>query len=208
MNEVPASPARKSRARRLKLGYLRRFPVALGYVPLLIALSGTAACTLTEETSLTTAATPESSSLGLIAPLPHARAAVDASSNQRLADWLKTYLKDDYDIVDQRFYVVGREDFLWVAISKFVGNSIEQPLGVCVERQAWHDPGYDLVQVWRVPSAPYTRIAVATMNDDADRRGDRVVGYFELRRIEASRTPEALAAERAPCPSTVGAPNG
>lgn len=193
---------------RCRLAFRCRFSRALSCVPFFIAF-GVAGCAVIEETPLTTAASAsESSFLASLAPLPHARAATDAASNERLSEWLKTYLKDEYEIVDRRFYAVDREDFLWVGIAKFVGNSIEQPLGACVERQPWHDPGYDLVQVWRVPSKPYTRIAVAVANDETAERGDRVVGYFELKRTEASRGPEALEAERTPCPSTIGAPNG
>ncbi len=192
---------------RWRQPFRRRFARALGLVPLSIAF-GIAGCAVIEETPLITASASETSSLGSIAPLPHARVASDTASNERLAEWLRAYLKDEYEIVDRRFYAVDREDFLWVAVAKFVGNAIERPLGACVERQAWHDPGYDLVQVWRMPSKPYTRIAVAVANDEAAKRNDRVVGYFELRRIDASRGPEALEAERAPCPSTVGAPNG
>lgn len=150
-------------------------------------------------------ASSASSSLSRIAPLPHARAATDAESNQRLDAWLSAYLKDEYRIVDRRYFAVDRKDFLWVAIAKFVGNAVERPLGACVEQQPWHEPGYDLVQVWRMPSQPYRRIAVAAENDGD---GSRVVGYFELERVEASRGPEALEAERAPCPETAGAPNG
>ncbi|TXI48506.1 MAG: hypothetical protein E6Q50_11015 [Lysobacter sp.] len=150
-------------------------------------------------------ASSASSSLSRIAPLPHARAATEAASNQALDAWLSAYLKDEYRIVDRRYFAVDRKDFLWVAIAKFVGNAIERPLGACVERQPWHEPGYDLVQVWRMPSQPYRRIAVAAENDGD---GSRVVGYFELERVEASRGPEALDAERAPCPDTAGAPNG
>lgn len=134
---------------------------------------------------------------------PHAAEASDIQTNEdahrRLAQWLTAYLKDEYRIVGSRYFQVDREHFQWVALWKRAANEIEAPHEACLEFQEWNRPGYDQVALWRMPGAPYTRLAVAALNDASADTGPRVVGYFQLERIDAARSDAALAEEQRPC---------
>ncbi|MBP6750411.1 MAG: hypothetical protein KA144_12285 [Xanthomonadaceae bacterium] len=116
-----------------------------------------------------------------IASLPTgtALAGEQTAASSDLSDWMTSYLKGRYTIVSKRFFSVPKDEFHWQSVAKFVGNAIEQPLGACVERYDWHNPGYDLVSVWIIPGQPGKRIAVAGRRGSAD-GADGIVGYFEL----------------------------
>lgn len=154
-------------------------------------------------------AAAEASLIGRIDALRAAQPAGDTAAGQgaELATWLKHYLKDEYEVVATRLFVVRGQDFHWGTLASFVGNSVEQPLQACLDTPAWHGPGRDLVQLWRMPGQPYKRIAVATLNDERAKAGDRVVGYFELERLPNFRDAAALQAETQPCPATTGGAN-
>jgi hypothetical protein len=125
----------------------------------------------------------------------------------KLEQWLSQYLKNEYRVVAKRLFAVDAKSLHWMSIEKFVANEVEQPMEACPEEQSWHSPGFDLVAVWRVPNKPYRRIAVATLRSE-DRESDRVVGYFDLDRIESSRNAENLHDETAACSSTDRRPAG
>jgi hypothetical protein len=93
-----------------------------------------------------------------------------------------------------------------MSIQTSVANDLVQPFDAYLEDQPWHSPGYDLVAVWRLPKTPYKRIAVATLWTE-DRAADRVVGYFELDRVEGSPNPETAREESVPRPSFESRPN-
>jgi hypothetical protein len=126
-------------------------------------------------------------------------AQTNEEAHRRLSDWLSAYLKDEYRIVGSRFFQVDGQQFQWVALWKRLANDIEAPHEACLEFQDWNRPVYDQVVLWRMPGMPYSRIAVAALNDDSAASGPRVVGYFQLERIDAARNDAALAEEQRPC---------
>jgi hypothetical protein len=130
-------------------------------------------------------------------PLPPGGSPEDA---QKLEQWLIDYLKGEYQVTSKRLFEIDGQRLHWMSIQTSVANDLVQPFGACSEDQPWHSPGYDLIAVWRLPKHPYKRVAVATLWTE-DRASDRVVGYFELDRVEGSRNAETLQEENMPCPS-------
>ena len=68
-------------------------------------------------------------------------------------------------------------DVTWNSMEKFL-NSELAPQGGTREDFDWHDPGHDLVAVWKVGTADY--IATAMAHEDVD--GRPLVGYVALRK--------------------------
>ncbi len=181
---------------------IRAFAAAAALMMFAIAACTHAGDTVSNMAPTATTAMDQTMLINEMTP-PHAGTASDAQrddeAQKRLSQWLVTYLKDEYHIRGSRFFNVKRNDFQWVSVWKNFANQIQAPHEACLERQAWNRPGYDLVTLWRMPAAPYTRIAVAALNDDSVSSGLRLVGYFQLERIETSRNDAALAEEIRPC---------
>jgi hypothetical protein len=141
-----------------------------GLVAMLAAMSG---CTHIEETALT----------DQLPDLPGAtalsREADFASERTALSAWLDNYLKHEYRIVGGRFFVDDPQT-KWVVVDAFARNHIEQTLAGVREYKDWHEPGYDLVSLWRVGDEGRA-IAVAMSGDDLP-DGRRLIGYFDLQK--------------------------
>jgi hypothetical protein len=86
------------------------------------------------------------------------------------------YLRKGWQIEGTRCFLM-QPDVTWNSMEKFL-NSELAPQGGARERFEWHDPGHDLVAVWKVGSADY--IATAMAHEEVD--GRPLVGYFAVRK--------------------------
>lgn len=151
---------------------LQRFPLLKSI--LLTALLGmTAGCPATEDATLIDQLPAWSDPQGQpLSPQQQTR------TEQALSSWLSNYMKGEYTITAQRYFLTRKDFTTWNAVEKLIGNYVEQDLGGTQERYSWHDPGIDLVAVWKVGDDP-RRIAVA-MTKEPLTDGRRLIGYFEL----------------------------
>ncbi len=106
-----------------------------------------------------------------------------------LIQWLEAYLHRDYDVIDTRFYWNDKIFSGWALIgnghasyingenSQWHGESINQP---------WHEPGLDLVRVWKVSIDGTDHYFAVAMTDHPvpGTRGRRLIGRFELKKVD------------------------
>lgn len=101
--------------------------------------------------------------------------------------YLLVYLRDEYEIVDQRFFQTDPGFSKWVLLSKRVGTRVENDMAGVMQHQDWQEMGIDLVAIWRLGPQSGRYIAVVMtdgyqpgMDDPAIRKAPHLVGYFEL----------------------------
>lgn len=100
--------------------------------------------------------------------------------------WLEAYLRNEYQVIDRRFFWGKGESANWVAIGKAHALYLENENGrwhVLEEiEQDWRSPGYDLVRIWKVNIDDQDRyFAIAMTNEPAPgTHGRHLIGRFEL----------------------------
>jgi hypothetical protein len=97
-----------------------------------------------------------------------------------LAHALMAYLREGYQLGEQRFFAVDDAVVRWVAIESFVDEHLAQ-FNARRERLTWHRAGIDLFAVWSLNEASTMHFAVA-LSPDPLPDGRRLVGYFYLTR--------------------------
>jgi hypothetical protein len=101
--------------------------------------------------------------------------------------WVESYLKDEYKIVDERFFWSDRKDSMWGPISKGHSAYIEREdrewQGVVTE-QPWHDPGFALIRMWKIDANGASRYVAIVMarTPIPGTRGRRLMARFELKK--------------------------
>ena len=126
---------------------------------------------------LSMSATATSASLARLHAPPAATVELDsehhAAQCRDLEHTVLTYLKDKWHVDGTRCFLL-QNGANWNSMEKFVDS--ELPRGEKERlRFEWHDPGYDLVAVWKVGSE---YLATAMAKDAVD--GQPLVGYFSL----------------------------
>ena len=103
--------------------------------------------------------------------------------------WLEAHLRQEYEVIDQRFFWDRKKSDKWVAISKGHALYPENENGrwrVLQEiREGWRNPGFDLVRMWKVKidgSDHYFAIAM-TKYPVPGAHGRRLIGRFELKKV-------------------------
>lgn len=100
--------------------------------------------------------------------------------------WLEAYLRNEYQVIDRRFFWGKGESAIWVAIGKGHALYPENENGrwrVLEEiEQDWRSPGYDLVRIWKVNIDDQDRyFAIAMTNEPVPgTHGRHLIGRFEL----------------------------
>lgn len=101
-----------------------------------------------------------------------------AAACRNLEKSVLTYLRDDWSIVQHRCFLL-RPGTPWNSMEKLIDNELADKGG---KRLAfdWHDPGIDLVAVWRIGRIGAEHIAVAMSPEPVE--GQPLVGYFDVTR--------------------------
>jgi hypothetical protein len=102
-----------------------------------------------------------------------------------LAHWLETYLRFEYEVVDQRFHWGDSKRLGWIGVGKGHASHIgkESKWEGATVQQDW---GPDVAWLWRVQIDGEARyFAVAMSNDPVPgTRGHYLIGRFELKKID------------------------
>jgi hypothetical protein len=112
---------------------------------------------------------------------PAATAELDTAHRAAQCSALETtaraYLKKGWRIEEARCFLVPAA-VTWNSVEKFVESELAYRSG---SRQAfdWHDPGHDLVAVWKVGRFGGEYIATAMSREPVD--GQHLVAYYSLR---------------------------
>jgi hypothetical protein len=115
-----------------------------------------------------------------LAPPPAAVAELKAEEHanicRELGRSVLAYLREEGSIEQRRCFLL-RPETSWNSMEKFIQNELASQGG---KRLAfdWHDPGIDLVAVWKIGRFGAGRIAVAMSPTPVD--GQSLVGYFNL----------------------------
>ena len=124
--------------------------------------------------------------------LPHKRPL--SKQDQEYAEaafiqWLEAYLHREYEVVDQRFFWGDRKKSEWGPASKghalYFSDEDNRWSNIKELRQAWHDPGFDLVRLWKVNVGGKEHFFAFAMTDRPvpGTRGRRLIGRFELEKV-------------------------
>jgi hypothetical protein len=106
-----------------------------------------------------------------------------------LIQWLEAYLHREYEVVEERFSWTDRNDSAWGPVSKGFALYPENENGrwrvVEEVRQAWHDPGLDLVRMWKVNIDGNDHYFAIAMTDQPvpGTRGRHLMARFELKKV-------------------------
>jgi hypothetical protein len=106
-----------------------------------------------------------------------------------LIQWLEAYLHREYEVIDQRFFWISSKYSMWGSTSKKHALYPENENGrwrILEEiEQDWHDPGFDLVRIWKVGiDANIHYFAIAMTRDPVPgTRGYQLFGRFELKKV-------------------------
>lgn len=116
-----------------------------------------------------------------LAPPPAAVAEIKGEQYANICRELErsvlTYLREEATIEQRRCFLL-RPQTSWNSMEKFIENELAVQAS---KRLAfdWHDPGIDLVAVWKIGRFRSGRIAVAMSSEPID--GQPAVGYFKLK---------------------------
>ena len=107
-----------------------------------------------------------------------------------LIQWLEAYLHREYEVVDARYSWIRRKDQAFGQVAQGLALYPENENGrwrVVEEiRQPWHDPGFDLIRMWKINingSDHYFALAM-TNYPVPGTRGRNLMAYFELRKVD------------------------
>jgi hypothetical protein len=105
-----------------------------------------------------------------------------------LIQWLETYLRGEYEIIDQGFFWKSRKLSGWAAIGSGYAASISGEGGKWngVEiNESWYRPALDPIRVWKVSidGRDHYFAVAATGKPVPGTRGHRLMGRFELKKV-------------------------
>jgi hypothetical protein len=110
-----------------------------------------------------------------------------AYAEAALTHWLEVYLNRKYEVVDRRFFWAPQGSSQWAALGTTIGLRVRTIFGGRTTVDIpWQSPGIDLAEVWEVEYQGTTRIFAMAMTDEPvpGTRGRRLMGYFELKRLQ------------------------
>ena len=110
-----------------------------------------------------------------------------AYAEAALSHWLEVYLNRKYDVVDQKFFWAPQGSSEWAALGTAIGLRVSTIFGARTTVDVpWKSPGFDLAEVWEVEYQGTRRIFAMAMTDEPvpGTRGRRLMGYFELKRLD------------------------
>ncbi len=117
-----------------------------------------------------------------LAPPPAAIVEIDseqhAAACRDLERTVLAYLRDGWSIVQHRCFLM-RPGTPWNSMEKLIENELAHQGGKRLVFD-WHDPGIDLVAVWKIGRIGSEHIAVAMGSQPVD--GHPLVGYFDVKR--------------------------
>jgi len=99
-----------------------------------------------------------------------------AAACRELEQSVLTYLRTSWRIERRRCFLL-QPGTPWNSMEKLVDNALAQEGGRRLSFD-WHDPGIDLVAVWKIGRFNAEHIAVAMSRQTID--GKPIVGYFDL----------------------------
>jgi hypothetical protein len=106
-----------------------------------------------------------------------------------LVQWLEAYLHREYEVVDARYFWTRRKDQAFGQVANGLALYPENENGrwrVIEEiKQPWHDPGFDLVRIWKVNidgNDHYFALAM-TNYPVPGTRGSNLMAYFQLKKV-------------------------
>jgi len=124
-----------------------------------------------------TATAANSDRLTKLQPPPAATVELDSQHHvaecRDLERTVLAYLKNEWHVEGTRCFLV-QSGVNWISMEKFVDSELPRGAKERV-RFDWHDPGHDLVAVWKVGSE-----YVATAMSKEPVAGQPLVGYFAL----------------------------
>ena len=88
------------------------------------------------------------------------------------------YLRQGWRIEGTRCFLL-QPDVGWNSMEKFLDSELLPQEGMR-QRFDWHDPGHDLVAVWKIGHSGAEYIATAMAHETVD--GQPLVGYFAVRK--------------------------
>lgn len=106
-----------------------------------------------------------------------------------LIQWLEAYLHREYEVVDERFAWTDRKYNDWgptgLGHALYPENENGRWRVVAEIRQAWHDPGLDLVRMWKVNINGGDHYFAIAMTDQPvpGTRGRHLKARFELKKV-------------------------
>lgn len=100
----------------------------------------------------------------------------DTAACRELERSVLTYLRGQWRIERRRCFLL-QPGTPWNSMEKFIDNDLASKGGKRLSFD-WHDPGIDLVAVWKIGRLDARHVAVAMGTETID--GKPVVGYFDL----------------------------
>jgi len=103
-----------------------------------------------------------------------------AAACHELERTVLAYLRNGWRIEGTRCFLL-QPDVTWNSMEKFLDSELA-PQGGARQRFDWHDPGHDLVAVWKVGRSGTGYIATAMAHETVE--GQPLVGYFAVRKAK------------------------
>ena len=107
-----------------------------------------------------------------------------------LIQWLEAYLHREYEVIETRFFWSRRKESAWGPMNKghalYPENENSRWRALEEIRQPWHDPGFDLVRLWKVSIDGKDHYFAIAMTDKPvpGTRERHLIGRFELKRSD------------------------
>ena len=101
-----------------------------------------------------------------------------AAACRELEQTVLTYLRQKGRIERRRCFLL-QPGTPWNSMEKFIDSQLARPGGKRVSFD-WHDPGIDLVAVWKLGYFGAEQVAVAMSSQSIE--GQPLVGYFDVQR--------------------------
>lgn len=103
-----------------------------------------------------------------------------------LTQWLETYLHQQYEITDRKFFWVEQDSTEWAKLRANYINRMKTEWSGRLVVPSWQEPGYDLLPVWRVEVDGTAHYFTMAMTDQSipRMRGRQLVGHFQLRKLD------------------------
>jgi hypothetical protein len=99
-----------------------------------------------------------------------------AAACREIEQTVLTYLRQNVRIERRRCFLL-QPNTPWNSMEKFIDSQLARQGGKRVSFD-WHDPGIDLVAVWKIGRFRAEHVAVAMGSQTID--GQRLVGYFDV----------------------------
>ncbi len=105
-----------------------------------------------------------------------------------LTQWLVTYLRGNYEVVDQGFFWASRKYSMWGPTSKgyaaTIGGENSRWYGMEID-DAWYTPATDPIRLWEVNIDGENHYFAIAMTDQPvpGTRGHSLIGRFQLKKV-------------------------